>query len=191
MGSTTALFNIWTPDENDPAEPDVYTKTMAQSIEDGMGARLLTQELAIGLKAGIAAGTGIPVAAATAPYSITAANANFTQGLTISGGVVTISTPGMYLVTASLGIQPKNPADRTTAVDIYKGATKLVGAELLQSTSTYITSVASTVVNCVAGDTLYVKWHSAAPGGVNTDATLAADSALSSFTVAMMQAVPA
>lgn len=190
MGSTTADLLIWTPDEDDPAEPDVYLKTMAESIEDGVGDRLRTQELAVGLKAGIAGGTGIPVTAAIAPYSIVSANANFKQGLDISGGVVTVSTPGMYIVTASLGIQPKNPADRTTAVDLYKGNTKLAGAELLQSTSYYITSVASCVVNCVAGDTLYVKWHSAAPGGVSTDATMAADSALTQFTVAMIQAVP-
>lgn len=190
MGSTTADLLIWTPDEDDPAEPDVYLKTMAESIEEGVGDRLRTQELAVGLKAGIAGGTGIPVTAAIAPYSITAANGNFTQGLTISGGVVTVATPGMYIVTASLGIQPKATPDRTTAVDIYKGATKLAGAELLQSANYYITSVASCVVNCVAGDTLYVKWHSAAPGGVSTDATLAADSALTQFTVAMIQAVP-
>jgi len=120
---------------------------MAQSIEDGVGNRLRFQEIAVGLKAGIAAGTGIPMSVATAPYSITAANGNFTQGLTISGGIVTVATPGMYIVTASLGIQPKNPADRTTAVDIYKGSTKLAGAELLQSTDYYITSVASCVVN--------------------------------------------
>jgi len=190
MGNTTSDLLIWTPDENDLAEPDVYLATMAQSLEDGAGARLRLQEAAVGLKAGIAAGTGIPVATATAPYTITAANGNFSQGLTISGGVVTVATPGMYIVTASLGIQPKSPADRTTAVDIYKGSTKLVGAELLQSSSTYITSVASCVVNCVAGNTLYVKWHSAAPAGVNTDATMAADTALTSFTVAMIQAVP-
>jgi hypothetical protein len=190
MGSTTADLLIWTPDENDLAEPDVYLKTMAQSIEDNAGTRLRLQEAAVGLKAGIPAGTGIPVTAATAPYAVTAANGNFTQGLTISGGVVTVATPGMYIVTASLGIQPKNPADRTAAVDLYKGNTKLAGAELLQSVSYYITSFASCVVNCVAGDTLYVKWHSAAPAGVNTDATMAADTALTQFTVAMIQAVP-
>jgi len=191
MGNVTADLNIWTPDENDPAEPDVYLATMAQSIEDGTGERLRLQEVAVGLKAGIAGGTGIPMATAIAPFTITAANGNFKQGLDIAGGVVTVDTPGMYLVTASLGIQPKATADRTTAVDLYKGNTKLAGAELMQSSNYYITSVASCVVNCIAGDTLYVKWHSAAPAGVSSTATMAADSALTQFTVAMIQAVPA
>lgn len=190
MGNVTSDLQIWTPDSSDKQNQDTNLAAMAQSIEDGVGNRLRFQEIAVGLKAGIAAGTGIPMSVATAPYSITAANGNFTQGLTISGGIVTVATPGMYIVTASLGIQPKNPADRTTAVDIYKGSTKLAGAELLQSTDYYITSVASCVVNCVAGDTLYVKWHSAAPAGVSTPASMAADTALTQFTVAMIQAVP-
>jgi hypothetical protein len=190
MGQTTTNLGIWTPDEADTFKLHILLAAMAATIENGAGERLLLQEKAIGLKAGIASGTGIPMATAIAPFAITAANANFKQGLDIAGGIVTVETPGMYMVTASLGIQPKNPADRTTAVDIYKGSTKLSGAELLQSTNYYITSVASCIVNCVAGDTLYVKWHSAAPAGVSTAATLAADTALTQFTVAMVQAVP-
>ena len=124
MGSTTADLLIWTPDDNDSAEPDVYLKTMAESIEDGVGDRLRLQELAIGLKAGF---TSVPAALTStltvAPVTINASNGSFKQGLDISGGVVTVVTPGMYLVSGSLGVT--NTAGHTAKMDIRKGATVL------------------------------------------------------------------
>lgn len=191
MGNVTSDLLIWTPDSDDLAEPDVYLTTMSASIEEGVGERLRAQEVAVGLKAGITVGTGIPETEAIAPFTITANNACFAQGMTISGGVVTVATAGMYIMSASLGIQPKTPADRTSAIALYKGSTELAGAELLQSTSYYITSTGSCVVNCIVGDTLYVKWHSAGPppAGTNGNATMAAKTALTSFSVSMIQAV--
>jgi len=184
MGSTTALDLIWTPDENDPAEPDVYLKTMAQSIEDGVGDRLRVQELAIGLKAGFAS---VPAALTStmtvAPVTINSSNGSFKQGLDISGGVVTVVTPGMYLVSGSLGIAAI--AGHFGRVDIRVGATVLCSDEQITNATYNTVAKCSTVVNCVAGDTLTMRIADSVSG-----ATVASNLALTHFTVAMIQAVP-
>jgi hypothetical protein len=183
MGSTTALDLIWTPDENDPAEPDVYLKTMAQSVEDGIGDRLRTQELAIGLKAGYTSAPTLSSTMAIANVTINTSNGSFKQGLDISGGVVTVVTPGMYMVSGGLGVT--NIAGHTAEIQLRRGSTQLVVDSQKSDATFFQAAKCSTVVNCVAGDTLSM-WVGDAAGG----AAVASNLAMTHFTVAMVQAVP-
>lgn len=183
MGSTTADLAIWTPDEDDPAEPDVYLKTMAESIEDGVGDRLRVQELAIGLKAGFTTAPTLTSTMTNAAVTINTSNGSFKQGLEISGGIVTVITPGMYLLSASVGVD--NVAGHTAKVEVRKGATVLAADEQSSNTSFYQTAKVTTIANCNAGDNLTMRIGDAAGG-----ASVAANLALTHFTVAMIQAVP-
>lgn len=189
MGAFTPLDDVWYPDEDDTAEQNVNLATMASSIEEGIGARLRHQEIAVGLKASLVAGTQIPNLPATAPYQVTSANGDFAQGLTINAGVVTVATAGMYIVSASLSINP-GADQRTTAVVLRKNNTELAGAEVVQSPRYYQTSTANCVVNCVAGDTLRVYYYSAGTSTGLPPTPIAANLALSSFSVSMIQALP-
>ena len=183
MGNTTADLLVWTPDENDLAEPDVYLATMSQSIEDGAGARLRLQELAIGLKAGYTSAPTLSSTLAVAAVTVNTSNGSFKQGLDIAGGIVTVITPGMYLVSGSVGVD--NVAGHTAKIELRKGSTVLAADEQKSDASFYQAAKATTVVNCIEGDTLSMRIGDAANG-----ASVAANLALTHFTVAMIQAVP-
>lgn len=184
MGQVTTNTQVWTPGVEDLNEPDVYLATMSASIENGIGPRLALQEQAIGLKAGLSAQVTLTTAEATMPVVINTANGNFTQGLTIAGGIVSVTTPGMYMVSGSVGIQPSGTAT-TTAMKLYKNSTVIVGDEQLSTNSFYQGSKATSVINCVAGDTIKMTGRCAS-GTVLT----AADQSLSHLSVVMVQAVP-
>lgn len=183
MGNTTTDLLIWTPDENDLAEPDVYLSTMAQSLEDGVGDRLRTQELAIGLKAGYTSAPTLSSTMAIANVTINTANGSFKQGLDIAGGVVTVITPGMYLISGSLGVS--NVAGHTAEIQLRKGSTQLAVDSQKSDASFFQAAKCNTVVNCVAGDTL-TMWVGDALGGASVSSNLA----MTHFTVAMVRAVP-
>lgn len=183
MGNTTADLLIWTPDANDTAEPDVYLATMSQSMEDGLGNRLRTQELAIGLKAGYTAAPTLTTTMTVAAVTVNASNGSFSQGLTISGGIVTVATPGMYIVSGAVGVQ--NIAGHTAKIELRKGSTILVSDEQKSDATFFQAAKATTVVNCVAGDTISMRIGDAAGG-----ATVASNLTMTHLTVAMIQAVP-
>lgn len=183
MGNITSDLLIWTPDGDDTAEQDKNLATMAQSIEDGVGTRLRLQELAVGLKAGYTSAPTLSSALSIANVTINASNGSFKQGLDISGGVVTVVTPGMYMVSGALGVT--NTPGHTAKIEIRKGSTVLVANEQKSDASFYQCATATTVVNCVAGDNLALYIADAAGG-----AAVAANLALTHFTVVMIQAVP-
>lgn len=183
MGNVTSDLQIWTPDENDLAEPDVYLATMAQSLEDGVGDRLRTQEVAVGLKAGFTSAPTLSSTMTIAAVTVNTSNGSFNQGLTISGGVVTVESPGMYIISGSVGVN--NVSGHTAKIELRKGSTVLAADEQKSDASFYQAAKCTTVVNCVAGDTLSMRIGDAAGG-----ASVAANLALTHFTVAMIQAVP-
>lgn len=184
MGQTTTNLQIWTPDEFDLNEPDVYLADMAASIENGAGERLNLQEMAIGLKAGLtSSAVTLSSTLAIAPVTINSSNGSFNQGLTITGGIVTVITPGMYSVSGALGVT--NVSGHTAKLELHKGSTVIIADEAKSDATFYQAAKASTIVNCIAGDTLSM-WIGDAAGG----ATVAGNLALTHFTVAMIQAVP-
>jgi hypothetical protein len=183
MGQVTPILQVWTPDDADLDEPDVYLASMAASIDNGAGKRLQLQEKAIGLKAGFTFAGTLPNTLTIANVVITTTNGCFKQGLDIAGGVVTVETPGMYLVSGSLGVT--NTTNHTARIELRKGATALVGDEIASNPNYYQAAKATTIVNCVAGDQLSM-WICDTLGG----AAVAANLSLTHFTVAMIQAVP-
>lgn len=182
MGQTTANLQIWTPDEGDLDEPDVYLASMAASIENGAGERLLLQEVAIGLKAGLSSTFSLTSSWQIAPVAILSVNGSFAQGITLSGGVATIVTPGMYLISGSMGIN--NIAGHTAKVELRKNGSGVVSDEQKSDPGFFQVAKQTTIVNCVAGDTLALYVADAAGGGI------AQIGPMTHFTVGMIQAVP-
>lgn len=168
MGLYTPNSQVWYPTTADTAELNVLMATMASSIEEGVGARLAQQEIAVGLKASIADnGFSIPYGAANAaviPYGVTASRGDFNNGFTFSGGIATIQTAGMYLVTASLG-----PAGATNGggvrIQIIKGSTFIAGNEVAMGSAVWTGTTCTAVLNLVAGDTVHAKGNISTAGG--------------------------
>ena len=190
MGNVTSDLLIWTPDELDLGEPDVYLATMSASLEDGVGERLRLQEIAVGLKASIGTYTiphvpnpGIPTA--VIPFTVTATRGDFNNGFTFSGGVATVQTPGMYVVTAGVG---PNGASGVNGfkIRIRKNTTAIITSETAMHSSIWVSGSSSTVVNCVEGDTLSVL-ASITGSTVNS---FVANPDSTYLSIAMVQAVP-
>lgn len=111
MGNTTKS-GIWTPDEDDKMAPDVWSATMSQSIENGIGLRLEKQETRVSLRATTpvpfdVTATGSVNAYVTVPLTVGGvtgsrapepdfAGGNHAQGVTIAGNIATIVTDGLY-----------------------------------------------------------------------------------------------
>lgn len=162
MGAYTPTAKVWYADTSDSAKLDTVTAMQASSIENGLGARMTLQEKAIGLHASVATngyqiGNLTVAPGATIPYAIRTGTADFTQGLTINGsGIVTIQTPGMYLVGASLGPSggASGPGVKLYAWKNGTAGTLLGTCETPMNTNILVTSNLTAVFNCIAGDTL-------------------------------------
>jgi hypothetical protein len=157
---------IWTPDEEDNLDPEVWSAAMADSISEGIGVRLTKQETAIGLKAGIPVATTMTDASGViAPYQIVSGLECFTQGMTLEGGVVTVTVAGMYFISCSAALEsvdncPTN-ADRSIALQVFKNGGWVSGCEVKVDQGIWQTSQSNCVLNCVPGDQLSVRWYSA------------------------------
>ena len=188
MGQTTANLQIWTPDEGDLDEPDVYLAAMSASIENGAGVRLSLQEKAIGLKVSLGSGAwtipgGNP--ASVVPYAVTTARGDFNQGFTYNGGTATIVTPGMYFVTASIGPNGSTEGGaKGIKIQVEKNGAFIAGNEV-SGAPNWISAPASAVVNCVAGDTIRAK-----AGYVNSSSGIGNNDFSSHMSIVMVQAVP-
>lgn len=104
MGNLTSDLGIWTPDELDLAEPDVYLATMAQSLEDGVGVRLRKQEEKIATQVSLSADQSISTSSVVTYTQNTGPTFNF--GLTVNpSGSITITRDGLYLVAVNIYTQ--------------------------------------------------------------------------------------
>lgn len=185
MGNVNAA-GIWTPDEGDNLNPEVWSSAMADSIQNGIGDRLTRQEQAIGLKAGIAQDTRVKFQDnVIAPYAILGnGTSNFNQGMKFDGGVATVEVAGMYLITAAAALSYWGPGpdstpenqNRSIALQIKHNGGDLVDCEVESSQVNWQTAQANAVVLCAVGDALWVNWYSAGPGG-NPDPTTGAKTA--------------
>lgn len=186
MGQFTTNGQIWYPDTADTAELNTLLATMASSLEDGLTPRLAHQELARGLKASVPDATfSLPaIGETTIPYTVTAGNGDFNNGFTLAGGIATVGTAGMYLLTASIGAETGTGTG--LKIHLYKNAILTAIAEVPQSGSVWVNAQATCVVNCVAGDTLQAKgkWTSGS-GSVTLK-----QNATNYISIAMVQATP-
>lgn len=124
MGNTN-IDGIWTPDEDDTMEPDVYLPMMAESISQGLGKRMKLQETRVSLRATApdvftVTGTGGGEAYMQVPLSIAGvtgsrapdpdfAGGNHAEGILMEGGYAKIVTPGLYTITGKISILPNGP----------------------------------------------------------------------------------
>lgn len=161
MGATTATAKVWYADTTDSAKLDSVTALMASSIENGLGARMTLRETQVGVKASSDMWT-IPSTNTftTVPVSVTTSHADFNAGFTLaSSGVATCQTPGMYIVTASLGVNGPDSSGASASVKaaIVKNGAIVLSTEVALSTTIWANAVVTTTINCVAGDTIQMQ----------------------------------
>ena len=188
MGAYTPSSQVWYPDVSDTAEINTLLATVASSIENGIGARLTQQEIAVGAKFGCALSyvhpSGTSFAQATlVPFANDGLNAGFTNGISISAGVVTIATAGMYIITAALS--GLNTASRSVVTYLCKNGVAVASAEVPSASNVYVSSQANVVLNLLPGDTISVKSRST--GGT---LQIGQDPLQTYLTLAMVQAAP-
>lgn len=185
--ANTSPDGIYYPDSNTLMNFDAILATMASSIQNGIGKRLALQEIAVGLKASVQ-GWVIPKgnsATTVVPYIISTGLADFNQGFTFQNGIATVQTAGMYLVTASLG--PSGSATSGGAkVNILKNSIMFASSEVPFSSTVWINSQATSVINCVPGDTISVKGTLTGP----PSSTHITEATTTYMSIAMVQAIP-
>lgn len=137
MGAYTNPNGVWYPDSTDVGQPNTYLATMAQSIDSGIGARLQKQESNVGglfnLNANqtLTASTKITVAYTVGP-------GGYNNGLTISGGIVTLPQKGLYAVFASFYASQQNG---------YIDATLMQNSTVVSETLSTTSSTGSTYIS--------------------------------------------
>lgn len=180
----TVKHNVWYPDLTDIDQPNVWGATLAQSVADGIGDRLGVQEEAIGLKCSLADHViNYSSTKQTVPFTINAGTGDFNNGFTFSGGIATVQTKGMYLVTASVG--GSTGSGTGMRVEIYQNSVNFATAETPQQASIWVSAAATCVLNCVPGDTIYVKGQRSAGSAQFNE-----QSSANYISIAMVQAVP-
>ena len=114
MGNVTDS-GIWTPDEEDAVEPDIYLALMADSIEQGIGKRLGYQEQFISASIHLPFGENYPLETAQRiPYQITPASYN--NGLVVQDGIITIDVDGLYFLTSRVTFE--HPQHKLVTLEI-------------------------------------------------------------------------
>lgn len=128
MGNTNA-DGIWTPDEDDTMEADVWSAQMAESISQGLGKRMALQETRVSLRATTPVPFNVSQAGGSAEYTqvpITIAfdtgvrfpnpdfsNGNHANGILIEGNYAKIVTPGLYTITGQCTFTPGAGAEHS------------------------------------------------------------------------------
>ena len=120
MGNVTQASGIWTPDEDDTVDPEVWSAVMSQSLEDGLGIRMGKQEARVGLRATtpvpftVDSRTGGP---AYVPVPLTVggvtnvrlpdpdyAGGNHATGIKMESNVAIVETSGLYSMTGQISL---------------------------------------------------------------------------------------
>jgi hypothetical protein len=148
---------IWTPDEDDTLEPDVWSKQMAESISQGLGVRMAKQETVAGVAtattgfdltgAGTTSDTGIVLPVKNTGYR------NYVDNMTLAGGVVTVKVAGLYLIvlTVTADFAPSVPLD----LSLYIGTTADVFQPFVTDAAAFSTATITSALMLDVGDTIY------------------------------------
>ena len=127
MGNITSDLGIWTPDSADLGKPDVYLSTMAQSLEDGAGARLRKLESFVGINVSLPSGLTVPVTSTPVTAGLTLNMPyNFNDGMTLNvDGSVTVITAGIYQININANFLPSTTTPARIVTYLYKGSTSI------------------------------------------------------------------
>lgn len=159
MGSVTSDLLIWTPDEYDTAEPDVYLATMAQSIEEGAGTRLRKQERTASMLANLTANQTFAVGTPQT-VNFTISTTGYNDGMTLTAGKVKITEAGVYYFSTNvLGAVPGTVGTGFIQAQIRKNGKVIGNAITLMMNnggSTIATAAGSTVSKCAVDDLIDV-----------------------------------
>lgn len=149
---------IWTPDEDDTLEADVWSPMMAESISQGLGVRMARQEARAGVSASV-----------LGPFSITGAGSisdtgiilpvqrtgyrNYVTNMDLAGGVVKVTRPGLYLIvlTATAAFGAGVPLD----LSLWLGNVADVSQPFVSSPDAYANATITSAQMLDAGDTIY------------------------------------
>lgn len=155
MGAFTPLDQVWYPDETDTAEQNVNLATMASSIEEGIGQRLRAQETFLGLFATQPVRQTLTNnALTTITFGLTNSQC-FNTGFTFSNGIITIATPGLYYVGVNVVIDLGSGYGEVGIVKSNSEYGKVL--QYKGAASNFIGLSTSSVINCVAGDTIWTR----------------------------------
>lgn len=152
MGNVTKEFGIWTPDEENGAEPDVYLSQMADSLEAGMGKRVLKQEQKAFIRTEIERVTTLPADHTLLRLPI---YATLRQGININGGIIDIVSDGLYFCapTVETDFAPNMPLDVVFRVN--GGSTE--NPHTVASDKSFTTVVMPTILPLYKGDKLWLE----------------------------------
>lgn len=160
MGFLTTTAKVWYPAVTDKMQLHTLFSTMASSIENGLGARMSKQELNKGAFLGLASSVTLPATAGTSftiPYPVGAAP-YFNNGMTVSGGVVTIVTPGLYQLNANyFAYQTGGYATGVIWVNSTAISELISGPQSSGAGQTFVSGALAGTQILKAGDTVSVK----------------------------------
>lgn len=158
MGNVN-VDGIWTPDEEDTLEPDVWSQQMGESISQGLGLRVKKQETRAGLRATIRNTfdlTGYMTLPITVNKSFRYSELNFIQNLELTQGVIKIKTSGLYFISGSLTMTfgvAGVPIDFSIGVN----GQVLSVTPFETSATSWTGGTLTNIVYLTAGDTVYLR----------------------------------
>jgi hypothetical protein len=192
MGNTT-LSGIWSPDEDDTLEPDVWSAMMADSIEQGLGVRVARQEKNVGAFLNITdpfTMTAGPIGHAQVPLPFTVTSeVSYVKDMELTGGVLKVPVSGQYFVSATACAQGGSGYLELT---LFKNSTRHGQSIETPNGSPFGQTLGpqTAMMNCIAGDLI---WASACQygGDTGTPPTLNVNfNLLNTLSVALVQAFP-
>lgn len=160
MGNINAA-GIWTPDETDNLDPEVWSAAMADSIMNGIGERVSRQERFEGAYLNIqdphTLVAGPPGTQQTPLPFIVGQNVNYVEGnMTLAGGVIKVAYDGLYSVSATI---MSNPLDLGyVELSLFRNLDRHGQVLVFDDGSDHpLPLTASTVMKCIAGDTIWAS----------------------------------
>jgi hypothetical protein len=174
MGAYTTNAQVWYPGTTDTAELNTLLATVASSIEDGLGARMLSQEKLVSAVLAIPNNSSFPALAAntdvTPNFQVTTFGYN-TGDMTLSAGTLTIATPGVYFLSSTMTFND-NTSYYVHSIMI-SGAEKVRGFSFKPNGGAFQYSSQTSVVKLAAGDTISTRVQANAVAGAIRDISAA------------------
>ena len=173
MGAYTPLAQVWYPDTSDTAELNVLLSTLASSIEAGLQPRLAAQEKLVSAVLTVPTTGTITLTVnvdTVVPFIVDTFGYN-TGDMTLSSGVVTVATPGVYFISSTVTLNDHS-GYYIHSVKI-GGTEKVRGFSYKPNGSFFQYSAQTAVVKLNAGDTIGTYINSQTNSGTLRNVSIA------------------
>lgn len=160
---------IWTPDETDNLDPEVWSAAMADSIMNGIGERLSQQERFEGCYLNVqdpytltAGPPGTPVE--PLPFTV-GQDVNYVEGdMTVAGGIVVVKHDGLYSVNGSISAYIGDEAEynpgQFVELTLFRNFDRHKQVEVFDDNTGHpLTLDCTSVMKCIAGDRIWASGH--------------------------------